>query len=466
VPAHTPNPILVRINARAAADERGLLAAPARLTIRLAPPLIPGPPTRSPGIEIVRLSTPTDSPAADREPDLILDRPRAILIPALVNAHAHLDLTHLGPRPHDPAAGFVAWVDMVRAGRERDNEAIAASVRMGVELAIRGGTAAIGDIAGAPAGIPNLAPFNELRRSPLAGISYLEFFAIGRGEAPALARVGAALDAAARQGLIPGAGAPVRLGLQPHAPNTVGLGAYLWAARRAHELDVPLCTHLAETPEEAEFVANASGPQRELLERFGLWDDAIDVGRGRRPIEHLRPFLDACAGIRPPPLLVHLNDLGPDMDLVRASGASVAYCPRASAYFGAPDRFGPHRYRELLGAGVNVCLGTDSIVGLPAAHASGDGARLSVLDDMRLLRARDRTDPALLLSMGTTRAAGALGLDPRAFRLDPGPIAGLLAIETPPDEPDPLAGALSGQSPPEFLYLRNHACQTAKTTAG
>ncbi len=457
MPAHTPNTTLVRINARAAADERGVLAAPASLTLRVTGPIEPGVPTRAAALDIVAVSTATDNPPVD----VVIERSDAVLVPALVNAHAHLDLTHIGPQPHTPDDGFVAWVDMVREGRVGDDDEIAASVSRGIELSIRGGTAAIGDIAGAPAGVPNLMPFKMLRASGLGGVSYLEFFAIGNREGTARDRISATLDAALADGLFgPDPATSVRLGLQPHAPNTVAIASYLWAAARARAMGMPLCTHLAETPEEIEFIANASGPQREMLERFGFWDDSTHAGRGEHPIAHLRPFLDACEGLSPRPLLVHVNDVGDQFDALATSGASVAYCPRASAYFDAPVRLGPHRYREMLAAGINVCLGTDSVVCLPPDQLTGEHARLSVLDDMRLLRARDAADPALLLSMGTTRAASALGLDPGAFRLDPGPLAGLVAITSTGASSDPLGAALARGAPPEFLYLRNHACQT------
>ncbi len=456
MPAHTPNTSIVRINARAAADERGVLASPAALTLRVTDPQSPGPPGQCARIELLSLSTPTDSPS----PDLVISRPDAVLLPALVNAHAHLDLTHIGPRPHAPDDGFVAWVDMIRAARATEDADILASVRIGIDLSIRGGSAALGDIAGAPAGVPNIMPFKALRESPVAGVSYLEFFAIGLAETGAIERVGAALDALEREEELPQPGDAARLGLQPHATNTVARSAYLWAASRARELGLPLCTHAAETPEELEFIASGAGPQRDMLERFGIWDDSIDVGHGEHPIAHLAPFLAACRGMSPPPMLVHVNDAGGQIEALAASGANVAYCPRASAYFDAPGRLGPHPYRQMLDAGVNVCLGTDSIVCLPPEHASGPNARLSVLDEMRVLHARDGADAAMLLSMGTTRGARALGLDESAFRLDPGPIAGLLAVPTGGSDPDPLNSALGGSEAPEFLYMRNHACQT------
>src|SRR5690606_3253336 len=118
-----------------------------------------------------------------------IDRRRSVIVPGLVNAHTHLDLTHLGPSPHDPADGFMAWVDRIRAGRLAGDAEIEASVALGARLSRRGGVVAVGDIAGAPAGRCSLAPLRALRASGLIGTSYLEYFGIGRGEAGAKERV-------------------------------------------------------------------------------------------------------------------------------------------------------------------------------------------------------------------------------------------------------------------------------------
>jgi cytosine/adenosine deaminase-related metal-dependent hydrolase len=168
-----------------------------------------------------------------------------------------------------------------------------------------------------------------------------------------------------------------------------------------------------------------------MLERLGLWSDALleHFGRGRTPIEHLAPVLTGSGY-----LLAHVNDLGEDptraIGVLRASGASVVYCPRASAYFDAPTHFGPHRYREMLAAGINVCLGTDSIVNLPPGCERPEGCGISLLDEARLLSRRDRTDPTLLLEMATRNGARALGwTDDTRFSLGAGsrPL-GLVAV--------------------------------------
>jgi cytosine/adenosine deaminase-related metal-dependent hydrolase len=78
-----------------------------------------------------------------------------------------------------------------------------------------------------------------------------------------------------------------------------------------------------------------------------------------------------------PVLLAHVNYADDaDLELLAGSSASVVYCPRTHAFFG----HAPHRYREMLARGINVCLGTDSL-------ASND--TLSILDEMRFLRMMD-----------------------------------------------------------------------------
>lgn len=408
----------------------------------------------------------------------VVSRARSVLIPGLVNAHAHLDLTHLGPREHDPDKGFMAWIDMIRAGRHEGDEAIAGSVAKGVGLSLAAGTVAIGDIGGAPRGRPSLAAWRALRASGMRGVSFLEFFGVGRTAVRSRAALAEALRVAGEEAGPPGA----MLGLQPHAPNTVATWLYREAVGLAREglsdrgagrgregRPLPMSTHLAESPEERAFVAEARGPQREFLERLGLWDDSVleDVGHGRTPVQHLAPVL---AGR--PMLLAHVNDADDGaIQTLAGTGSSVVYCPHASAYFGAERHFGPHRYREMLAAGINVALGTDSIVNLPAgserlpspstllSQASG----LSILREMRLLMERDGAEPVMLLRMATVNGGPALELDAAAFAFaGGGPLAGLLAVEVPdggagggPSEA--VAAALRATHGPEILFADNYS---------
>jgi cytosine/adenosine deaminase-related metal-dependent hydrolase len=208
-----------------------------------------------------------------------------------------------------------------------------------------------------------------------------------------------------------------------------------------------VATHLAESPEELEFVERGTGPIRSLLEGIGLWHDGLleAVGRGLSPVGLALDAIDGAV------LAVHVNHASDeDLAALASAGASVAYCPRASAYFGAERSFGPHRYRDMIAAGINVALGTDSIINL--WDERGDPGRLSVLDDMRLLWKRDGARPDALLAMGTVNGARALGLDPERFRFIAGrPVAGVLAVPMDAGRSAPLEAAFRSGGAPRWL---------------
>lgn len=399
----------------------------------------------------------------------MVDLPDRLLMPALVNAHTHLDLTHMGPRPFDRGAGFVGWIKEVIKGRRSEPDLIRESMRRGLELSALGGVAAVGDIVGAPATGPSEVGAEVCAHDGMAGRSFIEFFGIGKGAGRGLAR---AREALAR--VAPCASDRWEAGLSPHATNTVGAEMYRECLL---EGEVAVATHVAESVDEREFIATGRGPQRELLERLGVWEDSVlsAIGRGLTPIEHIARLLDTpqCRARRAPVMLVHLNDCS-DADLdrlasLRSSGVPlwVAYCPRGSSYFGAHEHFGPHRYREMSSRGIPVALGTDSIINLgPDSFKDG----ISTWGEMVHLHQRDGEDAVQLLRMATVTGACALGLDPNLFTFGRhGPIAGVLSVvvkgpfRTASQELSAVlsaVGTADGNSP-QFLLNGNRSCQTA-----
>jgi cytosine/adenosine deaminase-related metal-dependent hydrolase len=377
-----------------------------------------------------------------------IDLPGMALLPGLINAHTHLDLTHVGPREYDPVRDqFGDWLAMILRQRATTDGAIRDSVRLGIERSLAGGVVAVGDIAG----VWSTVPLRTLRGSPMAGVSFIEAFGSGVRQEASAERIGAIVGGVALDDR------GVRVGVSPHAPYTVGLRLYERMLEIAGSSGMPLATHLAESEPEHEFIAGGGGLFRDLLDSMGLWDESIreEVGRGATPISHFFTRLGEAVGSasqRSPILLVHCNDVNDrDLDTLAASPVSVAYCPRSSAYFGAERRFGPHRYAEMLGRGINVALGTDSIVNLPL-RSDGRNPTISTLDEMRFLHERDGDSggcvPArLLLAMATTNAARALGMDPSRFTLAPGPIEGLISVEIGGGiGPDRLAEAVAQSS--------------------
>ncbi|MHC4990226.1 MAG: amidohydrolase family protein [Planctomycetota bacterium] len=417
---HLPRPKLFR--AGAVVDAGNVWARPGALLVRDASP--EGPAVMAAG-DCEAIGVPAECE--------VVDLPGAVIMPALVNAHCHLDLSHLGPGPYPGT--FVEWVDRIRAGRATTPGGIGAATRKGVALARAGGTGLIGDIAGAG----SLVPMQILREEGLAGVSFLEVFGLGRGQEAAVRRLRQAAGAEPAASC-----SSVRLGLQPHAPYSCGPRVYTEAA----DLGLPLSTHVAETLEELQFVESATGPLAEMIRRIGVWDDSID-GAGEHPVDLLLRLLDGR-----PCLVAHLNYVDDEhIDRLTRSAVSVAYCPRASAYFGHPVAgHAPHRYREMIEAGIVVALGTD---GMPCLDTPD---RLSVLDDMRLLHRRDGTEPRRLLEMATIAGARALGADPDLVTFRTGPVAGIVAVDGAyAVGGDPVRAVLANDQPPRWLLAERTA---------
>ena len=368
---------------------------------------------------------------ADVEPELqeqaeVVDRSGCLLLPGLINAHTHLELTAIGPKPYEAEQGFVGWVQMVREYPPSKADARQASARLGSDQCRDCGVQAVGDIAGSQVIV------QAVFEGGLDGVGYLELFGLGSPyDRPAIEQIAQASRA-----------------YQPHAPYSAGPALYEAAARSGR----PVSTHLAETQEESRFVAQGDGPWRDYLKSIGRWDDAFarHYGQGLSPVQWMRPYLERAA----PDggwLVAHCNYVSDrDITILADTNTSVAYCPIASEYFGHGMTSGGHRYRDMLAQGVNVCLGTDSIV----CARPDDSQPLGLLSAMRRLYERDQTDPQTLLAMATINGARALRMDGSAATLQPGAPARFACIPIDVDsKTDPLIQVLTGQKQVEAIWF-------------
>jgi len=299
-------------------------------------------------------------------------------------------------------------------------------VRDGVADSIRHGVTLVGDITAHPHVVrPILAASN------LKCVSFGEVIAIGTQRELLDERLSAALD-------MEDACDRLRIGVSPHAPYTVEQDRLAECARRAAEAQTPLCIHLAESQAEEEFTLHATGPLAEHLRSLGVWDDWIGAA-ARRPVE----LADACGLLSNRTVVAHANYVSDaDIGLLASRGVSVALCPRTHDAFGHE----PHRFADMLRAGVNVCIGTDSLASNPS---------LSVLDELRFLfRAHEGMDPELLLAMGTMRGAAALGWSEAAGALTPGAPADIVVVPIErADRTNGIAAMFQTDAPPRAVYI-------------
>ncbi len=326
-----------------------------------------------------------------------------VLLPGLVNAHSHLDLAGVPAlQAHEP---FTDWLLAVGGVRGDGRDVRLSACRQAATLAERGVTV-VGDID-ASSGEATLGR----RQTPLGGVSFLEI--VGVRPESARARLAQSLEAADRLG-----GGARAIGLSPHAPYSVHMDVLVEIARAARARGLRLAMHLAETSDETRYLLRGDGPFEDFLRAIGR-GRPFDVPPRLRPIAYAEQAGLLAAGC----LVIHGNDLDDD-DIARLARrhSSVVYCHGTQRHFGRP----PHRIGELLAAGVNVALGTDS--GL-------SNVGIDLLAEVRRLYAdRPDIDPLQLLRCATLGGRVALAHDPGAADFLPGSTADAVVLTPAPAE--------------------------------
>jgi cytosine/adenosine deaminase-related metal-dependent hydrolase len=356
-----------------------------------------------------------------------------VLLPGLVNAHVHLELSAL--TPGERPASFVDWLKRLLPRQAPSPDAISAFARRGVEVGVsqcrQCGVTTVGDISRQCAITRPL-----LAAGPLRVVSYGEVQAMAQRRGFLEERLALAADASAQAGRL-------RIGITPHAPYSIDAHGYSRCMQVARERGLPLATHLAETSAEAEFLSGHSGPFRELWNYLNAWDDRTPAfGGGPVRFAHSLGLLDY------PTLLAHVNYCDDEeMALLAGGRASVVYCPRTHVYFGHP----PHRWRRMLELGINVAVGTDSTASSP---------NLNLVDDLRLMHAlAPQTPPSLLWEMATIHAARALQMESSVGSLTPGKAADFVAFAANSD--DPLREILESDLMPSKVWIAGDRTEIA-----
>ena len=349
------------------------------------------------------------------------------LLPGLVNAHTHLELSWLAGRIR-PAASMVDWIRALiaerAAGPAGGDAAVTRAARAAAADMRRSGTVLVGDISN------SLMSPAILREADLGGIVFHEILGFNV-QTPSLVveeawqRVKAVGGSSGLRS--EGEASPaLRIGVVGHAPYSVSDALMREIARQ--DRGVPLSVHVAESAEELEFLRTGSGPFRELLEDLGVWNPMWDVPQCD-PVEYLRQV----DYLKPGLLAVHAVHLSDDgLDALREAGAVVVTCPRSNEWVGG----GIPRVTHFYAARIPVAIGTDSLASTPS---------LSVFDELAELRriAPDVT-AASLLDSATRVGAEALGRGADYGTLAPGKRARLVSVAIPAGTTDVEEYLVSG----------------------
>lgn len=332
--------------------------------------------------------------APDPEPQgaAIIDGTGLVFMPGLINTHGHAAMSLLRGYSDDEA--LQVWLEQKMWPME--GKYVDEDTRWGTSLAIsemlRSGTTTFVDMYDRMNIVAEVAEQSGIRAMLTRGVIGLcppDVQTAKLEEAKQFVR-----DWNGR------ANGRIRTMLSPHAPYTCPPDYIARIVEAAHELDVPLHTHMSESAAEVQQNVN---------------------DYGCRPVEHLdklgffsRPALVAHA--------VHLTD--EEIALLAERGVSVSHNPASNLKLAS----GIARVPDMLEAGVTVSLGTDS---------AASNNNLDLFDEIRLAALIHKGisgDPTAIpaweaLKLGTVYGARAIWQEERIGKLKEGMKADFIALD-------------------------------------
>jgi cytosine/adenosine deaminase-related metal-dependent hydrolase len=324
-------------------------------------------------------------------------------LPPLVNAHIHLELSHIRmPVDREPLAGFTDWIGRLLELRERDRrdeQTVTKAAREALDEQHRAGVIAIGDIGNTDLGeqlavdFPGfLFPFREV---------------LGRSRKTRKA-VLAALAAAA----------PGKL-FTAHAPYSTHPDIIRAIKDRARRLGHPFSIHAAEPASEPEMLSAGSGELFDFLVRRGFIDNTYRPPAGIDNPGSVR-YLHGLGVLDRQTICVHCIHVDDaEVRMIAEAGSSICVCPGSNRFLNV----GRAPVKKFLANGILPALGTDSRASNPV---------ISPWSEMRTLRGdHPEVSAGDVLAMATLGGARALGLERDHGTLAAGKSARFLAVQVP-----------------------------------
>jgi cytosine/adenosine deaminase-related metal-dependent hydrolase len=344
------------------------------------------------------------------------------ILPGLVNAHTHLELSWMrGQVP--PGGSMPAWAAKLMALRRSVSHEPPEPIVDAIREARRSGTCLVGDVTN------TFATYEPLLDSELSAALFRELLGFSAADPEAVVRAAEEQIAA----LTPVAW--LRPSLVPHAPYSVSPA--LLRAIAASGAGKPLSIHLGESAPEVEFLRDGTGEWRALLESLGVWNPAWTPPRGG-PVE----YLDRLGMVDEHLIAVHgVQFTDEELARLAAAGATVVACPRSNRWTGAGDP----PIDRFYASGVRVAIGTDSLASVSDLNLFGELAAVRWL--------APEVPATSLLRSATLAGAEALGFAAELGSIEPGKRAQLIAVQVPAGVTDVEEYLLSGVEPALVRWL-------------
>jgi 5-methylthioadenosine/S-adenosylhomocysteine deaminase len=340
-------------------------------------------------------------------PRVRIERPGAVLLPGLINAHTHNPMTLMRGLADD--LPLMRWLDehvWPAEGAVMGEEYCSDGVELAVAEMVRGGTTCCNENYFFPDVIA--ATYRRLGFRAIVGLPIIDFpSAWARSQSEYFDKALEVHDLYRSDALIGTAFAP-------HAPYTVNDASFERIHLLADQLDLQVHCHVHETAQEVEDSLRLHG-QRPLarLQRLGLVNEQL--------------------------IAVHMTQLeAAEIALCAERGVSVVHCPESNLKLASG--FCPAE--ALRRAGVNVALGTDGCASNNDLDMFGE-VRTAALLAKGVANDAAAMDAASALRMATLNGARAMGLGDSIGSIEIGKRADLICVRLDVIEAQPVYSAIS-----------------------
>jgi cytosine/adenosine deaminase-related metal-dependent hydrolase len=273
----------------------------------------------------------------------VRDFGQSAIIPGLINAHSHLELTAMRGFLENEETDFFAWLKKLTLARIERMSAddLNVSAAWGACEAARAGVTCVADASDSA-----LESMNALRDVGLRGIVFQESF----GPDPRLAKENFEKLKNKIARLRDHETSLVKGGVSPHAPYTVCAPQLEMIADFSATESLPLMMHAAETTMEVSLMREGRGAFAEGLRGRGIeW---------RAPGVSTIQYLDHHGVLQANPLLAHCIYVDEaDLETLKQTDTRVAHCPKSNAKLG----HGHAPFTKMIEKGITVGLGSDSV---------------------------------------------------------------------------------------------------------
>ena len=245
----------------------------ARLVVPVSRPIIKDGAVCFAGNRITAVGRWRDCPAAKRRE--AVDLGEVALLPGLINAHCHLDYTHMAGQ-FPPPRVFTDWLKVITTTKAQwDLAEYTKSWQEGARMLVRTGTTTVADIEAVPQLLPKI-----WASTPLRVFSFLEMLGITSRRTPR-AILEEALDKISTL-----EHARCRPALSPHAPYSTLPELLRLSARTARNRGWRMCIHVAESALEFAMFTHGHGEMFDWLHRRAQAAIGHVTQAALKPIEH------------------------------------------------------------------------------------------------------------------------------------------------------------------------------------